>query len=150
MKTSLAVLIVAAALTASCDHFGGIDAYQPLAALPDTACFPRALESLEGVTRVQHHRTEWPTAPFAVTQGAVETTITETWTYRVGRLRPRVQIYNAGNTVSFSNGIGLTAGSVSDEKIAAYLPLIERVNRHLANECGLDLSGIEIRELHQP
>lgn len=150
MKTASAVLIVAAALTASCDHFGGIDAYQPLAALPDTTCIPLALRSLEGVSRVRYHRAEWPTSPLEVTPGASETTVAETWTYQVDRLKPRVQIYNAGSSVSFSNGIGLTAGSVSDEQIAAYRPLIERVNRHLAKECGLDLSGIDIRELHQP
>lgn len=150
MKIASAIVIVAAALAASCDHFGGIDAYQPLAALPDTTCLPRALSSLEGVSGVQYHRTEWPTAPFAVTQGASETTVAETWTYQVGRLKPRVQIHNAGNRFTFSNGIGLTAGAASEEKIAAYRPLIERVNRHLAKECGLDLSGIDIRELHKP
>jgi len=105
---------------------------------------------VDGVSRVQYHRTEWPTSPFAITQGASETTVAETWIYQVGRLKPRVQIYNAGNSFSFNNGIGLTAGSVSDEQIAAYRPLIERVNRHLASECGLNLSGIDIREIRQP
>lgn len=149
MKTASAVLIAAAALTAACDHFGGIDACQPLAALPDTTCIPRALRSLEGVSRVRYHRTKWPNSPLEVTPGASETTVAETWTYQVDRLKPRVQIHKAGSSASFMDGIGLTAGSVSDEQIAAYRTLIERVNRHLERECGLDLRGIDVRELHQ-
>lgn len=76
-------------------------------------------------------------------------TVAETWSYRVGNLEPRIQIYDAGNSFSFNNGIGLTAGAVSDERIAAYRPLIERVNEHVASACELDLSGISIIEYRQ-
>lgn len=86
---------------------------------------------------------------FEIAGGASSTTVAETWTYHAGRLRPRIQIYNAGNRFSFNNGVGLTAGAVSDAQIAAYRPLIERTNALLARECGLDLSDINITEYHQ-
>lgn len=144
-----AIVLGVALLTASCDHFGGIDAYSPLTALPEAGCIPRALASVDGVSEVHHRRTEWRTAPSAIARGASQTTVAETWSYRVGNLEPRIQVYDAGNTFSFNNGIGLTAGALADEEIAAYRPLIQRVNDHVARACGLDLSGISITEIPQ-
>ena len=144
-----AIFLAAALLTASCDHFGGIDAYSPLTALPEAGCIPRALASVDGVSGVHHRRIEWQTAPSEIARGASQMTVAETWSYRVGSLEPRIQIYDAGNASSFNNGIGLTAGEVSDEEIAAYRPLIQRVNNHVARVCGLDLSGISITEYPQ-
>ena len=144
-----AIVLAAALLTASCDHFGGIDAYSPLTALPEAGCVPRALASVDGVSGVHHRQTEWRTAPSKIARGASHLTVAETWSYRVGSLEPRILIYDAGNAFSFNNGIGLTAGAMSDEEIAAYRPLIERINDHVARACGLDLSGISIMEIPQ-
>ena len=149
MRRSYVLLALVSVLTASCDHFGGIDAYAPLAVLPDTSCIPRVLGTAEGVSAVKYRRTEWLASQFEIAGGASPITVAETWTYHAGRLRPRVQIYNTGNRVGYNNGIGLTAGAVSDAQIAAYRPLIERTNDLLARECGLDLSSINIREYHQ-
>ena len=142
-----AIVLAAALLTASCDHFRGIDAYSPLTALPEAGCIPQALASVDGVSGVHHRRTEWRTAPSEIARGASRMTVAETWSYRVGSLEPRIQIYDAGNTFGFNNGIGLTAGAVPDADIPAYRPLIERVNDHVAQACGLDLSGISITEI---
>lgn len=149
MFKSLAPVAIAGLLLSACDHFGGIDAKQELAGPIDTSCIPRALRLVDGVSSVSYHRTEWPTSPHDVARGASPTTLAETWTYRVGRLSPRVLIYNAGNSVGFNNGIGLTRGGVSDAEIAAYRPVIEQTNEVLSRVCGLDLSGIEMMEIHQ-
>lgn len=144
-----AIALAAALMTAACDHFGGIDAYSPLEALPEAGCVPRALASVDGVTGVHYRRAMWRTASSEIARGASRMTVAETWSYRVGSLKPRIQIYDAGNTFSFNNGIGLTAGAVSDEEITAYRPVIERINEHVAQACGLDLSGISIMEIPQ-
>jgi hypothetical protein len=149
MSKSHDLVAVAALLLGSCDHFGGIDAKTPLAARPDMDCIARALRLAHGVSSVAYSRSEWATAPRDVARGAAPKTVAETWAYQVGPLKPRILVVDAGNSVSFNNGIGLTRGGVSDDEIAAYRPVIEDVNEHLSAACGFDLSDVEIMEIHR-
>ena len=115
----------------ACDGAYGVMTETTLPTTPLPGCVERALAATPGVGRVDHDQRTYRFGETSV--------VTDRWAYRaVPGLYSYVDLQvSSDGVVMLSNGIGTMNWTQQARQQATYRPIMEALNRNLAERCGI-------------
>jgi len=128
-----------ALLLVSCDRMSGVRTDAEFATI-DANCVDSAIQKTPGIGTVSHSMTRTENFQILPYRGKV-VTLSHQWRYGADGTES-LQLFYDGRGWKYFNGLIRMGPRWSSEKLAAYKPLMERVNAEVERRCGVPIAEV--------